>query len=75
MTYSIIEIESAINYWRASEPSLDSVSLCKPARALAEVYGRMIFNHVKEVDGSSLNDVQCRALTEAVERQGAAAKP
>lgn len=74
MTYSIMEIESAINYWRATEPSLDSVGLCKPARALADVYGRMIFDHAKEVDRSSLTDVQRNALAEA-ERQGDVAKP
>lgn len=68
MTYSIVEIESAINYWRASEPSLDSVSLCKPAKALADIYGRMIFDHAQEIDRSSLTDTQDKAMAEALER-------
>ncbi len=74
MTYSIVEIESAINYWRASEPSADSVSLCKPAKALADVYGRMIFDHAIEIDGSRLTDAQGRAVDEALARLREASK-
>lgn len=71
MTYSIMVIETAINYWRVSEPSPDSVGLCPPARALANVYGRMIYEHATEVARSNLTDAQGRAVAVALERLNA----
>lgn len=35
------DIEAAINYWRATQPSPDGVTLAAPTRALAEVYALM----------------------------------
>jgi uncharacterized protein len=46
----ITDIESAINYWRAREPSPDGVSLPAPTRALAEVYALLIYYHQTEAD-------------------------
>ena len=46
----ITDIESAINYWRAREPSPDGVSLPEPTRALAEVYALMAYQHATQVD-------------------------
>lgn len=46
----ITDIESAINYWRAREPSPDGVSLPAPTRALAEVYALMAYQHATQVD-------------------------
>ena len=46
----ITDIESAINFWRAREPSPDGVMLPAPTRALAEVYAMMVFYHEPEAD-------------------------
>lgn len=50
----ITDIESAINYWRAREPSPDGISLPAPTRALAEVYGLMVYHHEVEADEVSM---------------------
>ena len=50
----ITDIESAINYWRAREPSPDGVMLPEPTRALAEVYALMVFHHELEADDASM---------------------
>jgi uncharacterized protein len=39
----IIDIESAINWWRERSPSPDGVTACAPVRALAEVYALMVY--------------------------------
>lgn len=39
----ITDIEAAINFWRRKQPSADGVTLSAEVRALAEVYGRMVF--------------------------------
>ncbi len=46
----ITDIESAINYWRAREPSTDGVTLAAPTRALAEVYARMVYAQALQAD-------------------------
>ena len=50
----ITDIEAAINYWRAREPSPDGVALPAPTRALAEVYAMMVFHHETEADAASM---------------------
>jgi predicted Fe-S protein YdhL (DUF1289 family) len=50
----ITDIESAINYWRAREPSPDGISLPAPTRALAEVYALMVYHHELEADEVSM---------------------
>ncbi len=50
----ITDIEAAINYWRAREPSPDGVVLPAPTRALAEVYALLIFHHETEADLTSM---------------------
>ena len=39
----ITDIESAINWWRERSPSPDGIAACSPVRALAEVYGLMVY--------------------------------
>jgi uncharacterized protein len=46
----IIDIESAINYWRARKPSSDGIALPAETRALAEVYALMVYHHELEAD-------------------------
>ena len=50
----ITDIESAINYWRAREPSPDGVALPAPTRALAEVYALLVYYREVEADAGSM---------------------
>ena len=50
----ITDIESAINWWRARDPSTDGITACKPVRALAEVYALMVYYHEHEADENTL---------------------
>ena len=50
----ITDIEAAINYWRAREPSPDGVALPAPTRALAEVYALLVYYHEVEADEASM---------------------
>jgi len=50
----ITDIESAINWWRERKPSVDGLSACAEVRALAEVYGLMVFEHASECDECAL---------------------
>ena len=50
----ITDIESAINYWRAKEPSPDGVALPAATRALAEVYALLVYHHETEADEASM---------------------
>lgn len=71
MSYSIVTIETAINYWRVVAPSPDSVCLSPHVRTLASVYGQMIFDHAKEVSRSTLTPEQAWSVDTAVERLNA----
>jgi len=51
----ITDIESAINHWRQQKPSPDGYSLCAETRALAEVYGQMVFERTHQVDKAALS--------------------
>lgn len=53
-TIHITDIESAINYWRAREPSPDGVALPAPTRALAEVYALLVYYRETEADEASM---------------------
>ena len=46
----IIDIEAAINHWRARKPSTDGLSLAPEVRALAGVYALMVFGHQDTAD-------------------------
>ena len=46
----IIDIEAAINWWRERSPSPDGITACAPVRALATVYGLMVYYHELECD-------------------------
>ena len=50
----IIDIESAINYWRAKSPSQDGVSLCPELRELASVYGLMVYANQDRVSQAKM---------------------
>jgi predicted Fe-S protein YdhL (DUF1289 family) len=50
----LTDIEAAINYWRACRPSPDGVVLAPETRALAEVYGLMVYAGEEWVDEASM---------------------
>ncbi|MEO7159659.1 MAG: DUF3717 domain-containing protein [Polaromonas sp.] len=46
----ITDIEAAINYWRAKQPSSDGTTLAREVRVLAEVYALLVFHHEDTAD-------------------------
>ena len=50
----ITDIESAINWWRDKQPSPDGITACAEVRALAEVYGLLVYYHETECDENSM---------------------
>jgi uncharacterized protein len=50
----ITDIESAINWWRDKSPSPDGITACAEVRALAEVYGLLVYYHESECDEASM---------------------
>jgi len=49
----ITDIESAINWWRARNPS-DGLRACAEVRALGEVYALMVYHRESEADEQSM---------------------
>jgi hypothetical protein len=52
-TFTIAEIEQAINVWRNRQASGEDAALCPRARHLADIYGEMIYTRATDVDVSS----------------------
>ena len=50
----ITDIEAAINHWRVKNPSPDGVALPRELRALADVYGQMVYFKQDYADEFSL---------------------
>jgi uncharacterized protein len=49
LSIHIIDIEAAINYWRAKSPSPDGVTLCPELRELANIYALMVYHRETQV--------------------------
>ncbi len=70
-SYTLAELESAINYWRARSPSVgEELCLCREASALAEPYALMIFNAQREVSSDALAGAARDALKAWEEQAG-----
>ena len=67
-TFTIAQIEQAINYWRAAQPGAE-FALNAQARALAGVYGLMIYDGRAHVALADLAADQVEALTAALATQ------
>jgi hypothetical protein len=50
----ITDIEAAINWWRERSPSPDGVTACAEVRALAEVYGHLVYYRESLADEHSM---------------------
>lgn len=62
-SYTLAELESAINYWRARSPSTGEESaLCAEAAALAEPYALLIFNARHEISWGHMEQGAQEAL-------------
>lgn len=61
---TIAQIESAINHWRERSLLIDpeNLVLCAQARALADIYGMMIYRRQTSVEFSTLSVQQRDAL-------------
>ncbi|TAL79733.1 MAG: DUF3717 domain-containing protein [Burkholderiaceae bacterium] len=64
-TYTLADMEAAINYWRARLPSQsEAMCLCAQASALAEPYALMIFNAQRTIALADLPPAAQQALNE-----------
>lgn len=50
----ITDIESAINWWRTRQPSIDGITACAEVRAMAEVYALMVYYREHYCDEASM---------------------
>jgi hypothetical protein len=63
--YSLEEIGNAINYWLAHEQA-EAFSIGPSARALADIYGVMLYQRRTRVAATQLTEKQINALTVAL---------
>ena len=68
-TFTIANIEQAINVWRNRQASGEDAALCRKARRLADIYGEMIYTRAISIDVSSLTAEQVEAITIALYQQ------
>ena len=52
----IVDLEAAINHWRARSPSQAGAALAPPVAALAEVYARLAIERRDQVEVAALSD-------------------
>jgi len=50
----ITDIEAAINHWRARQPPGDGLALGPELRALAQLYGQMVYAHASQVEQAAV---------------------
>lgn len=60
----ITDVEAAINFWRARQPSSDGVNLPLPTRALAEVYARMVYDRALRLEVAAMGEAAYAAWLE-----------
>ncbi|BCF95361.1 hypothetical protein PPGU16_84280 (plasmid) [Paraburkholderia largidicola] len=66
-SYTVDQLERAINIWRAKQVSDKDAALCRPASLLAEPYALAIIERRSTVDASTLSADQVDALKQALE--------
>lgn len=62
-TYTIEQVETAINYSRQCHASGEDAALCANARVLADIYGLMIYSHALSVFAETFTVEQTHAMT------------
>ncbi|MGV7242047.1 DUF3717 domain-containing protein [Caballeronia sp. M23-90] len=68
-TYTIGQIEDAINYWRDYQASGEDAALCPRARVLADIYGAMIYHRTETILANTLSPAQNESLSLALNQQ------
>ena len=56
----ITDLEAAINYWRTRQPAQGGV-LAPPVRALAEVYGSLVWQRAQDIDPAHVPEAAMQA--------------
>ncbi len=69
-TYTIADIETAINIWRERQQSDGDGRLCAEARLLAAPYALMIVNRKDKIHEAELTVDEHKALREALNPPG-----
>lgn len=70
-SYTLAQMEAAINYWRARAPSQgEEMRLCAQANALAEPYALMIINAQSAIELSALQPAAQQALADWLQALG-----
>lgn len=72
MTYTIEQLEKAINIWCSRNAAGIDAALCKQARILAEPYAMAIMEQRTAIDAATLSAAQLDALSVALSPDGAA---
>jgi hypothetical protein len=65
-TFTISQIEEAINFWRGRQAAGEDAALCPKARSLADIYGKMIYQRADTVEVAALTPEQVDAITMAL---------
>lgn len=60
---TIFDLERAMGFWMKKEPSPDKVSIGKSARALADVYGELVYSRQGAIQFSELSPAQQDAIS------------
>ena len=63
-SYTIQDVEAAINWWINKSGIFDQVSLCREARKLAKPYAELIVSKAPTIDAVALS-AECVELLEA----------
>jgi hypothetical protein len=60
---TLLQIESAINYWRAAKPANETdKAVCREVSILADIYAVMIHHHMQAVDPATFTNEQMIAI-------------
>lgn len=60
---TLLQIESAINYWRAAKPANETdKAVCREVSILADIYAVMIHHRMQAVDPATFTNEQLIAI-------------
>jgi hypothetical protein len=65
-SFTIDQIERAINIWRARQPSDNHAALCRHVSLLADLYALAIFEHRTVINETDLSPEQHAAIHEVL---------
>jgi hypothetical protein len=65
-SYTIVEVETAINYWRARQLPSENYGLSANVRVLGDLYGSMIYRGAVAIADGEVSESQGAALSAAL---------